>query len=211
MERGKQDVLVRPDTLALSRPIVPRAPRSIRGDRDIPAFARATGRVETMPSLDLDDSEPPPEATQPAPNCMAETVRKGVALGHMPADGAPTGSANSTGHVEAPANGHNTRSQPQPNRRLLPPPETGVHGWLFGRAVYLRREGLPLDAARGELLSHIASSAFRPGRRVTDREVEEAIAGAYGVRLALGPRRSQGIMTRWPAGRSKCTRPRENP
>ena len=63
--------------------------------------------------------------------------------------------------------------------QLLPPPETGVHGWLFGRAAYLRQKGHDQLAALSELSAHVAVSTFRAGRTVTAREIADAVESAY--------------------------------
>lgn len=63
--------------------------------------------------------------------------------------------------------------------RLFPPPETGVHSWLFGRAKHLHGEGLDEHAAIAELTRHVAGSVFRAGRRVTQLEINDAVASAF--------------------------------
>ena len=70
--------------------------------------------------------------------------------------------------------------------QLHPPPETGVHSWLYGRATYLRREGLDQRATLGELRLHVASSTFRAGRNVLDREIVTAVGNAYRGTLKPG-------------------------
>lgn len=76
--------------------------------------------------------------------------------------------------------------------QLHPPPESGVHSWLYGRAAYLRREGLDQCAAFGELHSHVAASLFRPGRSVTEREIIDAIESAFRSTVSVtGPRQSK--------------------
>jgi hypothetical protein len=81
-----------------------------------------------MPPRNLDDREPPQEATQAAPNRVAETERVDPVRGDMPADGAPTGLANSTEFVEASANGHNAHSRPTSgNDRIQVYPKPAEH------------------------------------------------------------------------------------
>jgi hypothetical protein len=68
--------------------------------------------------------------------------------------------------------------------RLHPPPDAGVHAWLFGRAVRLRRIGRAQLDALSELSAHVAGSTFRAGRVVTSREIADAVESAYRGALA---------------------------
>jgi hypothetical protein len=63
--------------------------------------------------------------------------------------------------------------------KLFPAPELGVHSWLFGRARYLRDEGLEQTAALDELRRHVVASTFRSGRAVDEREIIDAVAAVY--------------------------------
>lgn len=88
--------------------------------------------------------------------------------------------------------GHNTNEKTNLNRtwasrQLLPPPETGVHSWLYGRACHLRREGFEQVAALSELRHHVGASTFRAGRSVSDREIVDAIESAYKCAAAPAP------------------------
>ncbi len=64
-------------------------------------------------------------------------------------------------------------------RKLVPPPELGVHGWLYGCASALRRDGLDQLTALSELSAHVAGSSFRAGRNVSSREIADAIESAF--------------------------------
>lgn len=61
---------------------------------------------------------------------------------------------------------------------MFPPPTTGIHGWLFGRACFLRDRGVTEKSAEEGLKRICARAAIR--RDVSDREIEDAIANAYG-------------------------------
>lgn len=65
------------------------------------------------------------------------------------------------------------------SHELFPPPDTGVHSWLFGRAVHLRKEGVCEVHALAELSRHVSTSHFRPGRTVSPREITDAVTSAY--------------------------------
>ena len=86
------------------------------------------------------------------------------------------------------------------NPRLYPPPEHGIHRWLFGRARYLREEGLDLTSAQAELRMHVAGSTFRSGRIVADREIIDAVAAAYRSEppLRANPVADYDLVTGWP-------------
>jgi len=79
------------------------------------------------------------------------------------------------------------------SRQLFPPPETGVHSWLFGRAVHLRGEGLDQHTAVAELSRHVASCTFRAGRSVSEGEITEAVSAAF--RSTTLPRGSRSVVS----------------
>ena len=73
------------------------------------------------------------------------------------------------------------------DRTLYSPPATGVHSWLFGRAVYLRRGGRDQLTALSDLSAHVATTTFRPGRAVSAREISDAVEAAYRGALTSPP------------------------
>ena len=70
---------------------------------------------------------------------------------------------------------------PVPTREImigiLPPPENGIHNWLYGRACYLRDRGIPEESTLEGLQCFCAKT---PMRRVPeDDEIEKAVTNAY--------------------------------
>ena len=73
------------------------------------------------------------------------------------------------------------------DRTLYSPPASGVHSWLFGRAVYLRRSGRDQLTALSDLSAHVATTTFRAGRAVSAREISDAVEAAYRGALTSPP------------------------
>ena len=60
---------------------------------------------------------------------------------------------------------------------VLPPPEYGIHGWIFGRAKFLQRQGIPMDDAVRLIEEKAAGSVLR--RPLQPEEVSNSVANAY--------------------------------
>ena len=63
--------------------------------------------------------------------------------------------------------------------KLFPPPQHGVHAWLYGRACYLRKCSLTPEAAAKLISSTLAKSKLRAGRVVLPGEIADAVSSAY--------------------------------
>jgi hypothetical protein len=62
---------------------------------------------------------------------------------------------------------------------IYPPPASGVHNWLFGRARFLQSRGMCAETAIAALEAAVAHFTFRPGRTVHAIEVRDAVEAAF--------------------------------
>ena len=71
---------------------------------------------------------------------------------------------------------------------LLAPPEVGIHGWLYGRAQYLRKEGVSADNVYKVLREVCDKYPMRDKRVVPDAEIRAAVGNAYRTVLGAPPK-----------------------
>lgn len=61
----------------------------------------------------------------------------------------------------------------------LPPPQFGVHHWIYGRALFYYRRGATQAETEMRIRAAIEGGGIRAGRRVESREITDAISSVW--------------------------------
>lgn len=61
----------------------------------------------------------------------------------------------------------------------LPPPTTGVHHWIYGRALFFYRRGASQLETEMRIRAAVESGSIRPGRTVEQKEIADAITSVW--------------------------------
>lgn len=81
--------------------------------------------------------------------------------------------------------------------KLLPPPEAGIHGWIYGRVHYLKKLGADPVQVFEKLRAVLDEYPLR--REIPDREIESAIRDAYGRQGPQQPPAPVYYQNGWPS------------
>jgi hypothetical protein len=61
----------------------------------------------------------------------------------------------------------------------LPPPATGVHHWIYGRALFFYRQGATQAETEMRIRAAVESGSIRAGRTVEQKEIADAITSVW--------------------------------